>query len=142
MTTGETASSSRADDLTGLFASTALHRQLGVSIESVPGGVRVAGPVGTAWARFDGAEQLHGGVVAILLDSALTFALVAETGRAWATVDLRVDYLRPVAIGDVDVVARTLRAGRTIGRAGAELRDRTGELCATAVAAFAAQPSP
>lgn len=126
-------------DLGELFARTELHRHLGVTIERAPGGVRLAGSVDPVWARLEGAPFLHGGAVATMLDSASTFALIAETGRIWATVDMRVDYLRPASLEGVEVVATVVRAGGTIGRAQAELRDGSGKVCATATATFAAE---
>lgn len=128
-------------DIAELFAMTPLHRNLGVAIERAPGGVRIAGSVDEAWARADGMPFLHGGVLATLLDSACTFALIAETGRLWATVDMRVDYLRPASLEGVEVVATVLRAGGSIGRTQAELRDASGKVCATAVGTFAAERS-
>lgn len=127
------------DDLAGLFMGIPLHRRLGVTISRSPGGIRLTGLIGEDWARFDGATELHGGVVAALLDSAATFCLLADTGRVWATVDLRIDYLRPAAVGHIEVVAAVVRAGRTVARAHAELRDAGRQLCATTTGTFAAQ---
>lgn len=129
------------DDIAALFAMTPLHRRLGVAVSKVEGGVLFSGEVDPEFARADGMPFLHGGAVGTLLDSAATFALVAETGKVWATVDLRVDYLRPVPLGAVEVRGTVVRAGSAIGRAGAELRDAEGNLCATAVATFAAERS-
>lgn len=126
-------------DLGSLFAMTELHRNLGVAIERAPGGVKLSGSVAPAFSRMEGAPFLHGGVVATLLDSASTFALIAETGRVWATVDMRVDYLRPASLEGVEVVATVLRAGGTIGRTQAELRDTSGKVCAIATGTFAAE---
>lgn len=128
-------------DLSELFARTELHRHLGVSIERAPGGVRLAGSVDPVWSRVEGMPFLHGGAVATMLDSASTFALIAETGRLWATVDMRVDYMRPASLEGVEVVATVVRAGGAIGRTQAELRDASGKLCASAVATFAAERS-
>lgn len=102
----------------------------------MPGGVRVEGVLGAESARGRGYDQVHGGMVAALLDTVATFALVATTGQPWTTVDFRVDYLRPVALGPVVLTGSVVRAGRTIGRAQAELLDGQGRSCATAIGAF------
>jgi uncharacterized protein (TIGR00369 family) len=128
-------------DLVELFSTTPLHRGLGVAVQALEDGVRLAGEIPDTWARADDMPYLHGGTVATLLDSAATFALIAVTQKLWATVDMRVDYLRPVPLGPVEARGTVVRAGSSIGRARAELRDGGGALCATAVATFAADRS-
>jgi uncharacterized protein (TIGR00369 family) len=85
---------------------------------------------------------MHGGGVATLLDSALTYAVIAETGRLWATVDLRVDYLRSVPLGDLEVTATVVHLGTTVSRCRAELRDASGRLAAVGIATFISQDRP
>lgn len=87
-------------------------------------------------ARGEGMDQLHGGVIAALLDTAATLVLDAADSQTWATVDLRVDYLRPVPIGSCRVEASVVRAGQRVARATASLYDGSSRLCATAIGAF------
>ena len=126
-------------ELGAAFDGIPVHSAMGVSMTRTAGGITINGELGELWARGQGLTQAHGGSIAILLDSATTFVIMIETGRGWATVDLRVDYLRPVALGPIEVAAEVVRAGRAIGRARAELRDRDGALCATAIATLAAE---
>lgn len=119
-----------------------LHRSLGLEVAVVREGelVVVARP---GEEHAVGPGQLHGGVVATILDTAATFALVAATGTDWGTVDLRVDYLRPAPVGRLEATARVLHAGRRLGRASATLSDpTTGRTLATAVGAFARHGEP
>jgi uncharacterized protein (TIGR00369 family) len=87
-------------------------------------------------ARGAGMDQVHGGVIAALLDTAATLVLNAAEGQSWATVDLRVDYLRPVPIGPCQLQASVIRAGRQVGRSTASLYDDSSRLCATAIGTF------
>jgi len=87
-------------------------------------------------ARGAGMEQLHGGVVAALLDTAATLVLVAVAGDSWSTVDLRVDYLRPVSIGRCRLDASVVRCGKRVARSRASLFDDEERLCATAIGTF------
>lgn len=87
-------------------------------------------------ARGEGMDQLHGGVIAALLDTAATLVLDAADGQTWSTVDLRVDYLRPVPLGACHVEASVIRAGRRVARSTASLYDSASRLCATATGAF------
>ncbi len=120
------------------FQATALHRDLGATIETRENGVLLRARVGDRFARGDGLSVMHGGGIATLLDSATVWAAVTVTQRLWATADLRVDYLRPVRLGEVEVVANLLQVGSTIARSCAELRDSTGRVAATAVATLVA----
>ncbi|HEY7147422.1 MAG TPA: PaaI family thioesterase [Streptosporangiaceae bacterium] len=113
-----------------------VHAGQRLRIAAVPGGVRAEGVLGPESARGRGYDQAHGGMVAALLDTAATFALVAHTGKPWTTVDFRVDYLRPVPLGPVVLTGSVVRAGRTVGRASAELLDGAGLRCATAIGTF------
>jgi uncharacterized protein (TIGR00369 family) len=53
------------------------------------------------------------------------------------TVDLRIDYLHPSRSGPITITGYVVRAGRSIGRAQAQLTDQTGSVCATAIGTFA-----
>jgi uncharacterized protein (TIGR00369 family) len=114
-----------------------LHAAIGsFTVRQVDGGVEIAGVLG------DGAENgadtaiAHGGALATLLDAALTFALIANDDRDWATVDLRIDFVRPVGIEDVVVRGRVVHSGRRTGRAEGEVVARDGSLRARAVGTF------
>jgi uncharacterized protein (TIGR00369 family) len=98
--------------------------------------VALHGSLSAAAENAAGSAIAHGGAGATLLDTALTFALIAATDRDWTTVDLRVDYLRPVPIASVRVTGEVVHAGRHIGRAQGELVDHQGSVCARAVGTF------
>lgn len=76
-------------------------------------------------ARKSGSEQVHGGVIAAVLDVAGDYALAGRLGHFVPTVDLRCDYLRP-ATGDLRAVARVVRCGRTLGVADIVITDSAG----------------
>jgi uncharacterized protein (TIGR00369 family) len=116
-----------ASPIHGALGMRALAAQEGVVFETAP----------TDEHSVDGGEFLHGGIVATLLDTAATFALIDATGTDWSTVDLRIDYLRPAPVAPLEVRGLVLHAGRRFGRAKAELADPgTGRVLAAAVGAF------
>jgi uncharacterized protein (TIGR00369 family) len=116
-----------------------LHALLGrFSVAATETGVVLRGSLSPAAENAAGSGVGHGGAVAMLLDTALTFALIAATDHDWTTVDLRVDYLRPVPIAGVQVVGEVVHAGRRIGRAQGDLLDHEGSVCARAVGTFVA----
>jgi uncharacterized protein (TIGR00369 family) len=138
------------DDLQSLIDSSPVHRALRLRVASgdVATGdgarLRLAAETGPAHAGEDGSPFLHGGVIATLLDTAATFALIQASGTDWGTVDLRIDFVRPAPSGPLMADARALHVGRRLGRASAELTDpSTGRLLATATGTFArTAPAP
>jgi uncharacterized protein (TIGR00369 family) len=64
-------------------------------------------------ATLQGYDQtIHGGVVAMLLDSAMTWAVFA-TGAQGVTADLRIRYRLPVRAGQVQVFGQVTNDPRT-----------------------------
>jgi uncharacterized protein (TIGR00369 family) len=127
-----------ADDLQRLIDSSPVHRALRLRVASADQGkVVFAAQTGAEHAGEDGGQFLHGGVVATLLDTAATFALIQVTGTDWGTVDLRVDFVRPAPAGPLTAEATAVHAGRRLGRASAALTDpSSGQLIATAAGTF------
>jgi uncharacterized protein (TIGR00369 family) len=74
---------------------------------------------------------LHGGVVASLIDTAASYAVLARTGRSLATVDMRVDYHRPAISPQYRVEGSIVRLGRTMATADARMYDDKGALLAS-----------
>lgn len=100
---------------------------------------------GTATLGLDIRDELkqnngvvHGGVIASLIDTAAAFAILAllPPGERATTVDLTVNYLRPLTAGRVRATARVARAGRRIIVATADLLDDAGKLAATALTTY------
>lgn len=78
---------------------------------------------------------LHGGIIAALLDSAMTNCLFAH-GKAALTGELNVRFLKPVALRRAAIVsARLMEASTSLFRMEATLR-QNGRLMATATARF------
>ena len=112
----------QASDLQRLLDSAPLHRALRLRVTSAGDhDVVLQAEAGPEYLGEDGADYLHGGVVATVLDTAATFALIGATGTDWSTVDLRVDYLRPTPAGSLEIRGSAVQIGRRLGRARAEL---------------------
>jgi uncharacterized protein (TIGR00369 family) len=76
-------------------------------------------------------NALHGGIVAAVIDTACSMAVVARTGESVFTVDMRVDYLRPATAAQYTVRGEIVRLGRTLATADAKLIAPDGKLVAT-----------
>jgi uncharacterized protein (TIGR00369 family) len=129
----------RPEDLQRLVDSSPVHR--GLRLRVISAGethVRFEAQAGLEHAGEEDSPYLHGGVVATLLDTAATFALIQATGVDWGTVDLRVDFVRPAPIGVLLAGATAVHVGRRLGRASAELTEPSStRLLASAVGTFA-----
>ena len=86
-------------------------------------------------------NALHGGVLAAVLDTACSTAVMTTTGESVYTVDMRVDYLRPAKAEVYTIRAEVVRLGRTLATADAEVFARGGEkvACGRAVLQHIAQ---
>jgi acyl-coenzyme A thioesterase PaaI-like protein len=93
----------------------------------------------TLGAEYQGGPGfLHGGIIATVLDEAMGKVNRFHDLRA-VTAELRVEYLRPVPVGEEFVVEAfgVQRSGRNLIHA-AELRSRTGQLLVRGRARFVA----
>lgn len=81
---------------------------------------------------------VHGGVVAMLADTAGGFAsfLAAPEGSRVATIEMKINFMEAVADGEIQADARVLRLGRTTSVVDCEVTDRKGKLVAKALMTF------
>jgi uncharacterized protein (TIGR00369 family) len=77
---------------------------------------------------------VHGGWAAAILDSALALSTLStlESDQAFTTVDIRINYLRPITVelGEVRAEGRVLQGGRRLAYCEAKLVDRAGKILA------------
>jgi uncharacterized protein (TIGR00369 family) len=81
---------------------------------------------------------LHGGVTATLADAAVGIAITQRVGRAGAatTVELKLNYLRPVSGRKITARARLLRMGSTLCIGRVDMFDDAKELVSTALVTY------
>lgn len=78
---------------------------------------------------------LHGGVPSALADSAmgLAYASTLGEGESFTTLDLTINFLRPVWAGHLTAEGFVVQRGRTIGTTECTVTDEQGRLIARAV---------
>ena len=76
--------------------------------------------------------NVHGGVIASLADTAIFWSFFAELDESVGitTVDLKVNYLAPVADGKLSARGKRIRLGRTLGLGETEVINSEGKLVA------------
>ena len=87
-------------------------------------GPQHASPLGT----------VHGGIMCDLADAALgcSHASLLEDGETFTTLELKINFLKPVWAGRLVAEARSLKFGRTIGLSDCRVTDEHGSLVAYA----------
>lgn len=112
-----------AEELAARLAASPIYDLLGLRIVAAGDGeVRVELDCDRRHANVDGA--VHGGVLALLADTAMGFAVRTQLEPDWhnKTLDLSIDFVRAVRLGDrLRAVARVDQASRRFRWASAEL---------------------
>ena len=90
--------------------------------------------------------QLHGGIAATLLDSAMACAVhtTLPANLAYASLDVSVRYIKPASVdgGELRAEGRVTHRGRKMCTAEATLHDEAGQLIATATSSLMVLPLP
>lgn len=84
------------------------------------------------------ANRAHGGVLFTLLDTALGRAIIEELppGRGCATVELKINYFRPVQEGTLRAAGRCVQRTKSLAYAEGEIVNAEGKILARASATF------
>ena len=80
------------------------------------------------------AERVHGGILFSLLDTALGRAVLEELppGRGCATVEIKINYFRPVQQGILRAAGRCVQKTRSLAYAEGDVVNEEGKLLARA----------
>jgi uncharacterized protein (TIGR00369 family) len=83
---------------------------------------RFANPMGT----------LHGGILCDIADAAMGMAYASRLGEgeSFTTLELKINYLKPVWRSHLTALATVTKMGRTVGLVECEIHDETGALVA------------
>jgi uncharacterized protein (TIGR00369 family) len=98
-------------------------------------------PPGQAAIEFEATAQhanpmgtLHGGVLCDVADAAMGMAWAATLGEGetFTTLELKINFLRPVWTGQLTATGRVVQGGRTIGLVECDVADDESRLVARA----------
>ena len=118
--------------LQALIAGAPFHQWLGLAVQEVTEDTIV---VTAEWreefiVKPEG-RYTHGGILATLIDVVADYAIAVVVGQPVMTIDLRVDYHRAAAPGDLTVTGRVIRLGGQFATAEATVTDSGGKLLAS-----------
>jgi uncharacterized protein (TIGR00369 family) len=96
----------------------------GRAIVTLAAGPRHANPMGT----------LHGGILCDIADAAMgmAFASTLAPEETFTTVELKINFFRPVWEANLKAEGKVLRRGRSLGYVECEITDERGQLIAKA----------
>lgn len=77
---------------------------------------------------------LHGGVLCDIADAAMgiAYASTLEDGESFTTLELKINYLKPVWNSTLFAEGRVVRQGKTVGMVECDIRNEKGDLVARA----------
>jgi uncharacterized protein (TIGR00369 family) len=138
-----TAGDARLQDVADRMARSTFHRWAGIElIRAEPGKVEIALHADHHHLNLLG--TVHGGMLATLADTAMGLAMRtrAEPRSAYVTTQLDLHYLAPGRPGRIVGIGRSVKAGRQMGYAEADVLEEGGGLLARAGATFIVVPEP
>jgi len=93
---------------------------------------RAAVTIQTGPQHFNPMGTLHGGVLCDVADTAMGFAFASTlaAGESFTTVELKINYLRPVREAHLRAEGRVVQRGRTVGYVECDVTDENGKLIA------------
>jgi uncharacterized protein (TIGR00369 family) len=123
----------KRSELQKLILACPFHRFLGLELiaaDEEEGTITLGVTAREEFSRSDDLVELHGGIIASLIDIAGDYAVAMKVGRGVPTINLRVDYLRPGRGRKAFAKAKAIRCGRTIATVDIEVTDENGTLFA------------
>jgi uncharacterized protein (TIGR00369 family) len=78
--------------------------------------------------------RVHGGLVAALCDAAMgiAFSRTLEPGQDFSTIEMKVNFIRPIKEGSIEAVARVVERGLRVGFVECQVFGPKGKRIATA----------
>ncbi len=105
-----------------LIGFTLVAAQPGEAVVELEADERHANPMGT----------LHGGVLCDIADAAMGIAYAAtlDDGESFTTLEMKINFLKPVWKAKLKAAGKVVKRGRTIGLTECDVTDETGQLVA------------
>jgi uncharacterized protein (TIGR00369 family) len=98
--------------------------EAGRAVIEIDAQARHANPMGT----------LHGGILCDIADAAMGMAYASnlDEGESFTTLELKINFLKPIWNAKLRAVGRVVKSGRTVGLVECDVTDESGSLVARA----------
>ncbi len=105
-----------------LVGFTLVSAEFGEAIIEIDTSIRHANPMGT----------LHGGILCDVADAAMgmSFASTLEDDESFTTLELKINFLKPVWSDKLRAVGKIVKRGRTVGMVECDVANSKGEIVA------------
>lgn len=107
-----------------------------MAVDEQVGSVTIHLPLRQEFCRLPDRPEVHGGIVAALIDITGHASIAAKLHHSVATIDLRVDYLRLAGGTELRAVGTVVKVGRTIGIVDIRMTDDKDKTVAIGRAAY------
>jgi len=113
-----------APPIANLIGFTVREVEVGHAVVDFEADTRHANPMGT----------LHGGVLCDIADAAMgiAYASALSDGETFTTIELKINFLKPVWTGKLVATGHVVKGGRTVGLVECDVTDAGGHLVARA----------
>lgn len=111
-----------------------------VSLDVEAGWIKIRLPMRAEFERQAETNQIHGGVISALIDTAGDYALIMSERRGIPTINFRTDYLAPAEAGDLVAHAIVRRKGRAISVVDVDIYDSKENLVAIGRGTYSTRP--
>jgi uncharacterized protein (TIGR00369 family) len=134
----ETEPSAKALELEARLRAAPFHDWLGLRVvDATATDITLTATWREEWDNGTEARTTHGGVVMTLLDLAADWAIASAVGAPVPTLDFSVHFLRAAKPGNLTVIGRIVKNGRSITVAEAEVLDADGKSVAVGRGTYA-----
>src|SRR5215510_8465476 len=108
-------------------------RLIGFDVISVKPGEAIV-ELQTSEKHFNPMGTVHGGVLCDIADAAMGIAYAAnlDEGESFTTLELKINFLKPVWNAQLTATGRVVKQGRTVGMVECDVTDEKGRLVARA----------
>ena len=115
----------------GKAPSAPIAKLLGMQVTEVEAG-RVVLEMDAGPAHYNPMGTLHGGVLCDLADAAMgmTYASLLEPGESFTTLELKINFLKPVFQAHLRAEGKMVKSGKTVGLVACDVTDEKGSLVA------------
>lgn len=107
-----------------------------IAVDEQLGSVTIHLTLRPEFRRLPARPEIHGGVVAALIDISGHAAIAARLRHSVATIDMRVDYLRLAGGNELRAIGNIIKVGRTIGIVDVQVEDDQGRMVAIGRASY------